>query len=397
MSFNLMATLVVLGLGYFLSNFQRLALAVLGDGVIRDFGLTEAQYALLGAAIFYPYAALQVPSGYVGDRVAARKLITFSCMVSGAGALVFALSSGYAGIVAGRLIASAGTAFVYVPALAVLRRSFGDRNYGTAAGLFMATGQLGSISAAAPLRFLSGWLTREQIFLGVGILTLAAAAGARLFLSDGDGPGSAKARPAVRAKEFLSLGFFSLILWFMLAIGVNMAFLSLWGGRFFTQSLALSPAEGSICLMMISVGSLIGSIFLGRAADKCGVLRTLIVCGLVRGIGWAVLGYLPEGSGVMAPAVVCLIAGIFLTGASTAGFAAVKLFVPPENTGLATGIINCFIFIGSGLFTQLCGPIMGLASGGAHEQFKFLLAVFAGLICGGCALIAIVNRRRLSE
>lgn len=397
LSFNLMITLAVLGLGYFLSNFQRLALAVLGQELIADFSLTESQYALLGAAIFYPYAILQIPSGYVGDRVPARRLIMFSCLVSGIGALLFALSSSYYGLVAGRLITSAGTAFVYVPALAVLRREFGDKNYGTWAGFFMATGQLGSISAAAPLRFISGYLSRSTIFIIIGVLTLAAGAGARIFLSDGQKSGAARPKPKIDPKDFCSLGFLSLIIWFMCAIGINMAFLSLWGGRFYTQSLALTPGEGSICLMMISVGSLIGSLFLGRVADKCGVLRTLIICGVIRGLGWAALGYMPEGSGVIMPAIVSLTAGIFLTGASTAGFAAVKLFVAPENTGLATGVINCGIFVGSGLFTQLSGPLMGMTSGTPNDQFRFLLTVFAALICGACGLVTAVNYRRISE
>lgn len=395
-NFNLAATIVIIGIGYFFSNFQRLVMAVLGEGVIADFNLTEAQFAALGAAIFYPYAVFQIPSGYIGDTVSARRLIFGSCLVSGLGALIFAMASGYSGLLIGRALASAGTAFIYVPALAILRREFGDAHYGTAAGYFLTIGQIGSMSASTPLRILNQYVSRTNIFLFVGGISVAAAISSLVLLKDKAGAAKKKLTFAL-IRSVINPGIVSLLVWLMISAGTYMSFLGVWGGRFFTQSLGLSANDSSICLMMFSVGSLLGSIFGGQMGDKFGSLRVLVVCGVIRALLWAVTGYLPEGTGLTTAAAVCFTSGFFHISASTSAFSSVKYFVPPSNTGLASGTINTAIFIATGILTQMSSPIMQLAGGSMHDQFKFLLTVFCGLLLAGAVVIVAVNKKLLID
>lgn len=395
-SFSLMTTLIIISVAYFFSNFQRLVLAVLGEGVIADFGLTSGQFAMLGAAIFYPYAFLQIPAGYVGDTVSPRKLIFCSCMVSGAGALIFAFAGGFGGLVAGRLIASAGTAFAYVPALAILRRSFGDKRYGTMAGLYMALGSFGSLAAATPLRIISEYVSREAIFIFIGGVTLAAGLGAAFLISD---KGSTiKKRPVGAAlRSIISPGFIAVIVYAMTSGGTTLSFSSLWGGQFFTQSLGLSPREMSVCLMMLSTGSLFGGMMGGKIVAKLGVIKTLWIFASIRAACWYGLGALPAGLSASAVAAFCFLSGLIHICASTAMFSSVRFFVPPENTGIATGTMNCAIFIGSGLLTQLSPMIMGASSGSVHDKFELLLAVFGVLMFVTSTVVAIVNKRHLNS
>src|SRR5699024_5350933 len=60
---------VVLGMAYFFSNFHRLSLSVIGDVIAVDYDLTSQQLATLGSAIFYSYALMQIPCGFIADRV----------------------------------------------------------------------------------------------------------------------------------------------------------------------------------------------------------------------------------------------------------------------------------------------------------------------------------------
>lgn len=395
-TFNLMATIVIISVAYFFSNFQRLVLAVLGEGVVADFGLTDSQLALLGSAIFYPYAFLQIPAGYIGDTVSARKLIFTSCLVSGAGALIFAFATGFSGLITGRLIASAGTAFAYVPALAILRREFGDKRYGTMAGMYMALGSFGSLAAATPLRIISEYVSREAIFIFIGGVTLAAGIGAAVLISDKKS--TAQKRPLAQVlKSLATPGFLAVVLYSMTSGGTTMSFSSLWGGRFFTQSLELSPRESSVCLMMLSMGSLVGGLVGGRVVAKLGTIRTLWIFATLRSLCWCALGAIPASSSASLVAAECFISGAIHICASTAMFASVRLFVPPENTGIASGCINCAIFIGSGLLTQLSVAIMSAAGGSTHDQFFALLAVFGGLMFISCSIVALVNRKQFIE
>lgn len=146
---------VVLGMAYFFSNFHRLSLSVIGDVIAVDYDLTSQQLATLGSAIFYSYALMQIPCGFIADRVPAKRLIAGSCVLAAGATLWFAYASGFTSLVLARVLTGLATALVYVPSLAVIRKQFGDRRYGTMTGIIVAMGQLGSVCASAPLKFLA--------------------------------------------------------------------------------------------------------------------------------------------------------------------------------------------------------------------------------------------------
>lgn len=407
-TFNLAITLFVLAVAYFLSNFQRMMLAVMGDGVVADFGLTDAQFAILGSAIFYPYAILQIPAGLAGDRVPAKVLLFWSCIVSGIGALIFASAGSFSQLVIGRVLTAIGTSFVYIPALAVLRRSFGDARYGAAAGAFMSVSTIATLCAATPLRMLSEVVSRPAIFIGISALTFSSGLGARFFIKDASKKKAANEdakKNSASPREglgrsiiaVLSPGVVSMLVIFTFCNGTNMAFTSLWAGRFFTQSIGLTPVQMSYCLMSTAVASFIGNIFFGKLVDKIGVMRTLLGVVACRALCWFAMGSLPEGAGVVLPLAASFASGLFAAGISSSGFATAKLFVPTSRTGTLSGMFNCMIFIGGGLFMQLSAPLMANFAGSAHEKFSSLMFTFAAINIAAGAVVAFVNRRILAR
>ena len=51
----------------------RVALTVAGPGIMADFGLTQAQLGTVFSAFLLGYTLCQVPSGWLADRVDARR------------------------------------------------------------------------------------------------------------------------------------------------------------------------------------------------------------------------------------------------------------------------------------------------------------------------------------
>lgn len=393
MSFWNKVLISMLGTAFFLSCLQRFALAVIGDSVIQEFGLTDSQFALLGAAIFYPYSVLQIPSGFISDRAAPRLFMIFSGFAAGLGALCFAVSSGFPMLVTGRLLTGFGTAFIYMPALGLIRRSLGDARYGAAAGLFISIGSIGSIASSVPLRVAADLVGWRAVFIAFAVILIVMGAVSLFVLPKGGTPERKAGSKASRA--VLSPGFLLLVIWFMALNGTSIAFSSLWGGRFYRDTLSLSPMLASVCLLSISLGSVFGSVIFGRIADKIGTVRSMIAASVLTVASWLMLGQLGDGSGVVLASLVSFMHGFANTGGSAAGFAAVKLFVPPQDTGLASGLSNGSIYVGSAIFSQMSGTIMGFASGGS--SFSFLFTIYALLLAAATAVFVLYNRGLLSK
>ena len=82
-----------LGAGFFLLGFfHRVAPAVLHRELSLDFGLSAATLGSLSALYFYSYAAMQVPTGLLVDRLGPRRLLLGGLLVSTLGALIFAFA-----------------------------------------------------------------------------------------------------------------------------------------------------------------------------------------------------------------------------------------------------------------------------------------------------------------
>lgn len=379
-----------LGIGSFFSNFIRFSLAVIGDKVMADTGLNVSHIAIISAAVFYPYAALQIPAGIAGDRVSTRKLITFACFVTGLGSLIFSMSPGLWGMAGGRFLVGIGTSFVYVPALAVMRREFGDARYGQVAGLFMAFGGSGNIISTAPLSILIEYVSWRTIYTAAGGILIATAIAA--FMAVPDSRGEVRKREPGELRPLLSVGYLSICIWFFVTIGTNLAFVSLWAGPFFTRSLGLSARASGLCLMGMSIGKIVGGMVLGRMSDKFGSIRSLVVGSMLYAATTAVLGFLPEQQSAWLPMTLNFMAGVFNNAACVAAFTSMKLFVSPRNTGLASGICNCWNFVGTALLTQLSGNIMQLSSGSTHDQFALLLSMFSVMVVMSAIFAGLANR-----
>ena len=89
---------IVLGtlwLVYFFVYFDRVAPAVVAPELMKAFGISAASMGLLSAAYFYPYAAMQIPSGILADFMGPRMAVTIFFIIAGIGTALFGLAQTY--------------------------------------------------------------------------------------------------------------------------------------------------------------------------------------------------------------------------------------------------------------------------------------------------------------
>ena len=159
---------IVLGtlwLVYFFVYFDRVAPAVVAPELMKAFGISAASMGLLSAAYFYPYAAMQIPSGILADFMGPRLAVTIFFIIAGIGTALFGMASTYEWALVGRVMMGVGVAVVYIPIMKIQAQWFRPYEFATLTGILLTVGNVGALGAAGPLASfvaMTGW--REAFY-----------------------------------------------------------------------------------------------------------------------------------------------------------------------------------------------------------------------------------------
>ncbi len=394
----------LLGFGYWLAYFQRLSPAVIAVDMMRDLAMGATLTGLLAAAYFYPYAFMQIPAGLLADRLGPRKTVTFSCLLAAVASVLFGIANTPAAAVAARAFIGFGISMVFVPTMKILTQWFGASEFALAAGLLMAVGGLGSLSAAAPLAFLSTAVGWRLSFIAAGAVTGLLAVLVWLVVRDrprsSEAPGPAQPSGAgeiVSALRQVALcgSFWLLALWFFFDGAIFFSFSGLWGGPYLMQAYGLDKVQAGQILSMVAVGLVLGSPALSYFSEKVLHSRKRVLVGssavvvLLAGALCLFPGSLPR------PALYMWSFGLgfFSSAVVTVAFASTKEMFPLHLTGTATGFVNVFPFLGAAIMQPLLGAVLealggrGAVYGAATYGRAFGLYLACAVAALACALL----------
>ena len=394
--------MVALGLPYFFSNFHRYALGIIGSVIAADYQLTPEQLGILGSALLYTYATMQIPCGYLADKISPKKMLVFSCILAAISSVMFASGSNFTSLVIARALTGVATALVYVPAMAIIRKSYGDAVYGSMVGIMVAMGKAGNVAAASPLKFFTDIVGWKATFRGIGAISIVIAVLAWFLIIETKAEREAmkeKRRTAQKAdlSGLRSAGAITIMVGFFLVAGTRLSFQSLWAGKYFTEGIGGTDAQSGYYLTMMSVGCIFGSLIFGKLSDAIGSMRALVICSLVFSASWLMFMLIPVGATGVFVHIASAILGAVGAGTFTVCFSCVRSFVSAGGTGLSSGIFNFFAFFGSAMFTQFSTKIFGLSNGTVKDQFNVLLLVFTVITLIAALVVAAANRKKIAE
>ena len=136
---------------FVLAFFHRVAPGVVAADLRATFDTSATTLGFIAAFYFYPYAAMQLPSGVLADTIGPRRLFTAGTLVAGAGSLVFAFAPDVPWLLAGRALVGLGVAVAFVSVLKLVASWFSEREFGTWVGVLQMLGNLGGVLGAWPL------------------------------------------------------------------------------------------------------------------------------------------------------------------------------------------------------------------------------------------------------
>ena len=403
----------ILAFGYVLVYFHRLCPAVLAVDMMQDLQATGTLTGLLGAAYFYPYALMQLPAGLLSDSWGPRNTITLFFLVAFAGSLVLGLAPTVLWAIIGRSLVGLGVAMLFVPTLKILAEWFHAREFALMTGILMALGGVGSLSAAAPLAWLSAQIGWRFSFVAVGVFTLILAGLVYIFVRnkpDDMGWPSPSGSSIVDAsqsqfsltesvKKVLTCApFWSLAAWFFFNCAVFFSFGGLWGGPYLVQIYGLEKGQAAQILSMLAIGMIVGSPFLSYVSNSVLHARkpVLVFSSVVVLALTAALAFFTSHIPLFGHYAICFGLGVFSSAVVVIGFTANKELFPVQMAGTATGLVNLFPFAGGAVFQPVLG--VTLESYGKMDG-KFTIAGYekAFLILFLCAFVALIASFYIKE
>jgi sugar phosphate permease len=404
---------VILAVGYLLVNFHRVSSAVVAPELTEAFHVSGALLGVLASAYFYPYALMQLPSGLLSDSLGPRKAVTLFTLIAAAGAVLFGLSPNVSVAIFARILVGLGVAVIFVSTMKILSEWFFAREFAMMTAILMIVGGLGWLFASTPLALLSLWVGWRMAFIIIGMGTLILALLCWFIIRDRPRDmglpsptdiGVSKSKTdAEESRIGLLEGmrtvlfqpyFWPVAIWFFFTLGGLFGFGGLWGGPFMIEVYGLSKAEVANILMIIAVGTIIGSPLLSFISDRVlqGRKPVLVGCAVITVFTWIPLVFLTARLSASILALICFLLGVFANSIVVIGFTATKELFPTSIAGTSTGTMNLFPFFGGAVFQPVMGVILDRVGkiGGVYPASAYRWAFFACLISAIIALIAIL-------
>lgn len=389
---------------FLLVNLHRLSTAVLSERLTADFAITAAQLGTLHASFFLVYAAIQIPTGVLADRIGPRHVGSGGAVLLSVGAIGFALGEGYSVALLSRALIGLGSGVIFVSTLRFCANWFRREEFGTMTGLTAGIAGLGAILATTPLAVSAAVFGWRETFLGLAVVGfLAAGAVYALARSSPEAAGlepieGVPEQPAVSlstTKDHLrtlagDLDQWLLSIVFFAGMGTVLTLIGLWGVPYLVVVYGLDVTTASYYTLLGSVGMLLGPPTIGWVSDR--IERRLLPMSVGLALFALVLGIIP----VVGRPPLPVVAGIyfccgFLVGSAVLALSVVKERYPPEASGVATATVNTAGFVGATVFPTAMGIALdayrtGDVVGGTVVYTEFGYRIAFAIITAAVAL-----------
>jgi len=387
--------LALASLLFVLSQFHRVANAVVAADLQRDLGLSSEALGGVTAAFFYAFAVAQVPLAMFLDRLGARSSMAALSLLGAGGALVFAAAEGRAGATAGRVLLGIGMAGNLMGSLKLVSHWFAPREFATVSGALAALGTLGNVLATSPLALLSGAVGWRRALVLAAAATAAAALLFWLLVRErpggrGAAPGAEEPLPLpLRRMAATLLGsrdYWLISLGAFCRYGSFVAIQGLWAGPYLVEAVGLSPLQAANLILLLNLSFVAGAPLGGWLSDRVlDSRKRLALIGLGgTALAEAALAFGGRGTGLFTAALVLVVLGVTSSFGQVV-YAHVKEVMPPGMSGMAMTGVNFFVMLGAAAFLHGMGWVLDQGVAGAVRSQAGYRAAFL-LAAGAVAL-----------
>ena len=338
----------------------------------RQFALSFAQVGLLKSGYSGALALFQVPAGLLAERWGERWILAGGTALTALGFLLLGTAGGFGTLLLFLLVGGLGSGTQHPLSSSLVSRAYEEGRRRVALGTYNFSGDLGKTIWPAVLALVSAWAGWRWATRGVGVVGLAAACGVLVLLRSmspaegrsAGGPGGGGSGWGIRD----SRGFTILSAIHGIDNGSRTAFMT------YLPFLLLGKGAGmdlvGMALALTFAGGAAGKFVCGAAAERLGIIRTVVLTEAATALGLLLVVALP----LHLVLAVLPVLGVALNGTSSVLYGTVAELVTPARRSRAYGLFYT-IGIGSGAAAP---PAFGLLSDWAGVPVT--LRVIAALV-----------------
>jgi MFS family permease len=387
-----------------MNQAARMVMAIVGPVLAVELGLSAIELGVLAACLFAAYAAAQLPLGVALDAFGARRVQTVLMLLAAIGFAIFALSPGFAGLVAARIVLGIGISAGLMALIKAHADWFERGRVAYVTGIATAIGALGSALTTSPVQAMLPALGWRGVFWVLCVLALGVATW--IFLSVPDKPRVAGVARTLRGDIALSGRILASRTFWRLGPAVaplsmfNFAYLGLWAGPWLRDVAGMDgPARAGV-LLLYTVAMVVGSVLAGSAASRAhtaGLPPFLIPIVSLAGLVLLQAGLMLQPSQPSVVLVLWLAIAVF-GAAGPVGYVAVCQMFPPEQTGRVSTAVNTLTLGFAFVVQAAIGWILDLwprtaSDGWDPDGYSWALALTMALQALAALVMATAQRR----
>jgi MFS family permease len=388
----------------FMNQAARTVMAIVGPVLAVELGLSAIELGVLAACLFAAYAAAQLPLGVALDAFGARRVQAALTLLAAIGFAMFALSPGFAGLAAARIVLGIGVSAGLMAVIKAHADWFERGRVAYVTGIATAIGALGSALTTSPVQALLPAFGWRGVFWVLCLLALGVATW--IFLSVPDKPrvpGAARTLSgdiAMSGRILASRTFWRLGPAVATLSMFNFAYLGLWAGPWLRDVAGMDgPARAGV-LFLYTFAMVAGSMLTGSAASRAnaaGLPPFLLPIVCLVGMVLLQAGLMLQPSQPSVVLVLWLAIAVFGT-AGPVGYVVMCQMFPPEQTGRVSTAVNTLTLGGAFLVQAAIGWILDLwprtaSDGWDPDGYSWALALTVAIQALAALVMATAHRR----
>lgn len=384
-------------IAYFSTYIGRLNYSASLTGIILSEGFSKGQAGMIGTAFFFAYGAGQFVSGFLGDRLAPKKMVFTGLMVSGLCNLAMAGAKGSGLMTAVWCVNGLFQAFIWSPMIRLMYEYYKTETRMKACVSLNSSVPLGTMAAyglTALVIWLSGWRTMFVLagaaLIGTSMFWItgmkrveryAAESGKMAEMPSGETGGSAKA--AVNWKSLLIQSGFLFLMMALFVQGALKDGVTTWVPTYISETYGLSAILAITSTMVIPVFNLLG-VYLASFANLHWFRNEVRTAGAFFVVSAAAILVLRLASGRS-----MAVSFLMLALATTAMMAVNTMLIAvlPSYFGVigrassVSGLLNSSVYAGGAVSTYGIGALSVALGWNATIVIWFLMAAVSAVIC----------------
>lgn len=380
------AVLLTMGIVIFGAYYAFDALSPIASYIIKDMGITRAQYGLLFSYYSLPNLIMVLVGGILLDKIGIRKAGSLFTALCAIGVLLTAAGTSFQLMLLGRFIFGLGAESLLITKTKILSKWFKRKELALGFALALSIARLGTIAAhntSARIQALSDswrlsiWVSSVIMFISFAMFLVYTGIDQKTektFKGRDSKKSSDKFviqdifrfRPSYWFISILSMTFYSAIFPFT-------AFSTV----FLQTKFGFSAVKGGFYTSLVVIGSMVFTPLFGFLVDKFGRRATMMIIGSILLVpAHALLGLTS-----FHPAIAMVMLGFSFSLVPAALWPTIPLIIEEKRLGTAFGLMTLLQNIGMTAVPWLAGKITDISGGDyTYTMIMFASLGFVGLI-----------------